>query len=257
MPKKDEQSGGAIPIPRLEAYFQAFVSHVPKNPVQKHFLACQRFSESMYRLENRHLELQSMENEIFELKEKGYIGDSSTRTLNELQHDFVDKTEAFHQQVYATISAFALLLNHFAPKEFLRGMPIGAIKQFLDFLKERFPVYEKQIEQLELSRDFRAKMVDHIQQHQLHNWMTYSYPHDTSRLGADCVIIYFTPLDGAEPKPFPEMPPEHSKDLVYDPRSPYFRLPIGHKDYYVSPHAGSVFLAMHELAFAILEGLKG
>lgn len=257
MTKKNKLSEGPIPIPRLEEYYQAFVSHVPENPAQKHFLACQRFSESMYRLENRHLELQSMENEIFDLRNEDYKGNTRSRTLNELQHDFLDKTEAFHQQVYSTISAFAMLLNHFASKDFLRGMPIGAIKQFLDFLKERFPDYKKHIEQLELARDFRSKMVDHIQQHQLHDWMTYSYPHHTSRLGADCVIIYFTPLDGTEPRPFLETPPEHLKSLVYDPRSSYFRLPIGHKNYYMSPHAGNVFLAMHEIASAVLERAKG
>src|SRR3989344_1320982 len=70
--------------------------------------ASQKYNEHFIRLEKRYQGLLRIEKakELIDLEEL----DKQGRTLEDLQLEFVDKTEAFYQQIYAAISTFVLLL---------------------------------------------------------------------------------------------------------------------------------------------------
>src|SRR5689334_18548500 len=103
----------------------------------------------------------------------GYTGPE----LPERQLRFVDKMEAFHQHIYATLAVLALVLNQRRAKDGEQAYPVGSISRFLAALKERDFRYKDRfldhVSVLERSADFRSKYVDHPERHQLHDWMTY------------------------------------------------------------------------------------
>jgi len=160
--------------------------------------------------------------------------------LTELQLRFVDKVEAFHQHVYATLAVLALALNHRKEPRAKQPYPIGSISKFLDALKERDFRYKDrlldQVTVLEKSADFRSKYVDHPEQHQLHDWMTMVY------LG-NYRVIYFIKRDDT---------------VVYrpgssDPDSPDFRPPLGGvEEFYVSPDLDRTYDAVQRVIMGAL-----
>ncbi|HEX7456629.1 MAG TPA: hypothetical protein VF303_04160 [Candidatus Nanoarchaeia archaeon] len=186
--------------------------------------AIQRFNEYLVKLYWRYKELSLAQTEIstrtpFNLK----------RPLSHSQLDFVDKLEIFYQGLYATISAFSMLLNHTAPPEYRKDMPIRSAERFIRFMKKNSSNLDAEWDLLEKARDFRIKFIDHIQQHVLHDWMTYS----TVRGGA--VVIYFIPEDYPNPVYFTE---------PLDPLDPNFIPPVGNRGFYVSPPYKDVYKAL-------------
>lgn len=177
--------------------------------------AVHRLNEMLLRLENRYQELVKMyENFIHATDRRGMDGLSS----EDAQLLFVDYSEAYFQKVYSTLSTFLMVLNNFlGKKEYTNNLPIGSVKRFLERMVTGVPSLESDIKLLEYSRAFRAKAIDHPQQHSMHDWFTQS-------LGGQTVIVYFTFPRGSGGSP------ERDSDLditeIIDPlRDTIFSIP--------------------------------
>jgi hypothetical protein len=198
--------------------------------------ALRRLRENLIRLKWRYDECRSASALPTAPPTPNYSGPN----LDELQLRFVDKVEAFHQHIYATLAVLALVLNHSRTKESTQTYPVGSISKFLMALKDRNFRYKDrylvQVGILERSADFRSKYIDHPERHQLHDWMTYKY--------VDRVhVIYFI---------------KRSQTVSWlggnpDPSSPDFRPPVGcGDDFYVSPDTERTYDAMQRVAIAAL-----
>lgn len=199
--------------------------------------AIQRFNEFFIRLEIRFLDLLKIESEIFNAEP----GDMK-RPMSEIQLDMVDKVESFYQQLYACMSAFTMLLNHIAPHDYRRSMSIGSVKKFLEFLLSKHLDHGESLSWLETARDFRARFVDHVQQHVLHDWMTYSYP---GKFGPECVIIYFV-------KKGPEV---YHRGFQTGPYDPSFEPPVNYESFYVTPPHKECFLSFELITENVIQHL--
>ncbi len=189
-------------------------------------MAVQRFNEYLVRLDRRYEELEHVQMEI-----STAAPSKMKDPLAFIQMDFMDRLEIFYQGLYSTLSAFAMLINNIAPHSEKRDLPIGSVQKFIEYLQERFPKLKKELELLEKARAFRAKFVDHIQQHTLHDWMTYS-----PAVG-EAVVIYFIPSNNSYPD---------YGDFT-DPFNPTFKPPVGHKSFYVSPPFKKVFKSLKKV----------
>ena len=162
-----------------------------------------------------------------------------------LQLQLIDKIEAFHQHVYVTLASLVRVINYLKLQGDNSQIPINSIKQFLTHVKEgkfRYKVkLHRVIEKLIYSEDYRAKFVDHPQQHKMHNWMSYTYQANGSR---EAVIIYYI-LYGSQPVYVP--------NSVYDPHDPDFKppLPTG-TDFYISPDINDTLDATNKLIIEFL-----
>lgn len=204
---------------------------------EKAIRAYQRYNENLLRLEKRY-------NEYIQVEKKKAMVDleeleRQNRTLEDLQLEFVDKTEAFHQHVYATISTFILLLSHVAGHKYKGQLPISSVTRFLEYICEtnQDEYIHAQAEVLKTSIKFRAKFIDHPQQHALHDWMTCSYGSGT------CIIYFIRTGDGVY------MPTQ------LNPYAPDFRPPIDCGDFYVSPPTDEALLAIKGFSEGILNNL--
>ncbi len=225
--KKSTEENRVTPVattPLFDAYRRAneqnfhFLMRMPDASVdQKKLEATQRFNEFLWRLDQRYQQLKAVESFI-------YDADSAGRTvpMRDVQLEFVNRIEAYYQQLYASLSAFAMFVNHVAPHSFRRGLPIGGIEEFLRFLRTKTALnIDNELTELERARDFRARFVDHTQQHALHNWMTFSYP---TGVGQECVVIYYI-----------SQGPEVFFRPHTNPYAPDFRPPVNYESFYVSP----------------------
>lgn len=222
-------------IKQLEPHFKKLIKDFSKGDQEKAWLAFQRSNEYLLRLKRRYNELLKIEREIVNSE----LG-KTLRSLNDMQLDFVDKTEGFHQHVYSCVSAFIMLLNHIAKKDFKTQIPINSVEEFLRFLgrKSYSSVIKDQVHYLEKSVDFRNKFIDHPQQHALHDWMTYTYP-------GGCVVIYFI-RRGNE---------VYYRGLQINPYSPDFEPPVNYKSFYISPPHVKVYDAVKRLVVLMAEQL--
>gem|GEM_PF-6857373 len=124
----------------------------------------------------------------------------SDRTIAELQDEFVNKTEGFHQQIYAAISAFIKLLSHVAPRSFLGQMPSASVTNFLNFLDTQIEGISAQIDILKKSTgDYRTNYIDHTNQSTSHDWFT------SSGFDGKCRIVYYTNRGSGTLLPIPEL----------------------------------------------------
>ena len=142
-------------------------------------MALSTFQEYLHRLDLRYLSVQRSE---------GRCSVSEPGNMLALQLDLIDKTEAFHQSVYSTLSAFLLLLTHVLDQKTVDRMPVRSIKKALDFLERELEseTCATSVAQLRKSIEFRTKSIDHPQQHALRNWMTI-------KSGAETAVLYFVP----------------------------------------------------------------
>ncbi len=98
---------------------------------QRYGLVLHRVIESFRGLEMRTKELMEAEKRIVEYdpeqkKEK--------MTLDELQNIYVNKTEAYHQQIYSTISNLIMVANYFGINGKKVNHPIRSVEKFLKFI---------------------------------------------------------------------------------------------------------------------------
>jgi len=224
-------------LEKIRRHCENLVIYLADDKREKAEMACRAFTEYVERLWNRHNEL--LQIEAFSINADPGRMTKHEITLAELQLAFVDKTEAFHQQVYATISAFIMLLSHIADQKFLSQMPVDSLTKFLRHISDKSyeSIVKDQAALLIKSADFRSKFIDHPQQHALHDWITYSY-------GTGVCIIYFI----------------RKGNEVYfiEPRDPYapnFVPPVNYKSFYVSPAHTQVFLAVTYFTEKVLSSL--
>ncbi len=167
--------------------------------------------------------------------------DEMGEPLHYLQVAFVDRVEAFHQQIYSTISTLILVLNHFKDDDKGSNHPIGSVKQFLDYIKDNKLRYRStlinQVDCLQRSRDFRSKFIDHPQQHQLHDWMTFR--------AEDGIYLIFFVRKGNE---------VYAINPIIHPFDPEFKPPINcGKDFYIAPSEKETIRAIVVLIGHILD----
>ena len=113
-------------------------------------MSYQRFNEYLLRLENRYNDLANFEIRSFQ---------SNSKNLHDTQLIFLDKTESFHQHVYATISSFISLLTNLNNQK--SSYPISSVTKFLRYMFDNSydSVLKDQISILQKSTDFRSKFM--------------------------------------------------------------------------------------------------
>lgn len=195
-----------------------------------------RLKEAIIKLDYRYFELISIVKTFDQL-----TNEEQGEPLHYLQIAFVDKVEAFHQQVYATISTTMLVINHIGYKGKRINHPIDSVKKFLEYIKGEIFKYRSvlgdQIDILEKSRDFRAKFIDHPQQHQLHDWMTFR--------AEDGLYLIFFMRKGDE---------VYAIDPTIHPFDPNFKPPVNcGEDYYIAPSEGKTLKAVEIFIKHILD----
>lgn len=166
-----------------------------------------------------------------------------TIPMKDIQLEFVNCVESYYQQLYATLSAFVMFLNYNAPREFKNGLPISRITNFLTFLGSKNGLtISEEIKELTRATIFRSKFVDHVQQHTLHNWMTYSFP---TKSGPECVVIYYI---------------GKGREVYYRPHlNPYaddFEPPVNYISFYVSPPHNECHRAIFDMCLKVIEHIS-
>lgn len=208
------------------------------NPNSK--IVLQNLKEVIERLAFRLAELEVASGELgAELRGKT----SNGLPLHNCQLIYMDKVEGYHQQVYCVISALSNYFSYFHVSGFKNQHSISSNKRFLETIlasNQDNRIHES-VNTLIKSIEFRAKYIDHPQQHLAHDWMTYAWQDKDFR---KVYIIYFI----------------RAGDKVYhrhgakDPESPYFKCPMECGDnFYVSPYAWSTHDALHDLITRLLD----
>lgn len=177
--------------------------------------AMQSFNEYVWRLDQRYMWVNSIVPVV-----------SSENVNHELQLDLVNRIESYYQQLYATLSAFAMCLSHVSSHEFRRGMSISGLNVFLTHWQDNADnEVRNAVAALKTARAFRAQHVDHVQQHVLHDWVTYSYIKESEQTPR-CAVVYFTPSTDRAPR---------TGFYGIDPHAPNWVPPFSCGDFYVSP----------------------
>lgn len=223
-------------IDSLEPFYKKLVQ-TDGNLDHKKLAAIHRFNENLVRLQWRYDALAVVDAELLALPDR-------KRETQEIQLDFVDKTEAYYQQLYATLSAFAMLLNKLLPHEKKRGLSISSIKAFLEWLEKLSPEVAAQVKDLEKARDFRGKFIDHVQQHELHDWITTT--NMTGPDAPDSALVFFIRKNEQHEAVF-------RPDL--NPYSPSYEPPVNHSGFYVSPQSKKTHRALQDTVRCVLSSL--
>ena len=205
--------------------------------IEKKRESAQRFNEFMERLGYRYMELIQAEGALKPI----FFEKNPTRDeLRKIQLNFLNKSEAFYQQVYASISALIMLLSHVGNRSFLNAMPFNSVSKFLQFL-ERYEQLREPVKYLGMANDFRVRAVDHVQQFALHDWMTMRY---LGKYEPEVVVIYFT---------------KNGNEIYYrpymDPYSPSFQPPVNYKEFFVSPPYKEVYFSFIHVVEVVLNDL--
>lgn len=140
-------------------------------------LALKDFKERCQRLENRYSELFLIEDRFIKAT---WDNTEDTRLI---QPVFIDKLEAYFQQLYSVESALVKLLNHIGRRNFLRGISIGSIESFLSNFKKQKNL---KINNLIRALDFRTR-IDHTQIKGTFDYFTCATPQNTLQ------CLYFKP----------------------------------------------------------------
>lgn len=123
------------------------------------------------RLLDRCSELEGIQRKIRLFEDKK----TQKENLKELQSNFINKTEAFHQQIYATLSTFVNLLMKISPKHFKNSMPRWSIQKFLSYSVQFEPKLSNSVKLLLKSGEIRNKCIDHPQQQSgSFEWQTFT-----------------------------------------------------------------------------------
>ena len=149
----------------------------------------------------------------------------------ELQSEFVNRVEAFHQQVYAVISSFINLLIKIAPSKFKNHIPKWSVSKFLDYLEKIEPLFTNDVILLLRSEEVRNKCIDHPQnQPRSFTWQTGTFVSKT-------YVIYYIHDEAGQ---------QH--DISSQVRV-LFKLmtTFKAKTFYVTPHHADVFTALCRL----------
>lgn len=173
------------------------------------------------------------------------------RVLMTRQLQFVDCTEAFHRQIYGTLSVLMLFLSHAAPSRVASHLPISSVQKFLGYLHEQpgLMSYTGDLDQLRSSVKFRATFLDHPQQSKLHHWMTMGTQ-------AETVIIHYVP-SYVEPADQGAATTSTGPIQYLNPRAANFRPVVGCSSFHVSPEPLKTHSALCSLILGVLGWCKG
>lgn len=214
------------PIKLIDMNWEKLLVNLDEKKRNKVGLALHRLKESLKRLDCRYIEYYEVEKMII-------FDSTGPRKINlsDLQLKLVDKVEAFHQQVYVVLSTLILAINYLGIRGKKEQHPINSISNFLKFVEKIFQyknILLEQINNLKHSIEFRAKFIDHPQQHILHNWMTYGFQ-------KECYIIYYIEKSN---KVFHRGKP-------YNPNESGFLPPVDcDNNFYVSPNKINTYKAV-------------
>lgn len=171
-------------LPLIASCADTCCKSLPQITQTKAELSSRKLQESLLSLERR---MRSLELVHYELVNADLmIG--ATRSLYDVQLDFVDRLESFHQQVYVTLSCLGYYLQFILNPHGPRGKELNSNKRLIKYL-ENFvsdEVKSNFLPVLELSRSFRSQHVDHPH----HNGGMYDF--GTSSHGSRAVAFFFT-----------------------------------------------------------------
>jgi len=216
--------------PVLKELAKSYSEDSKKNKAET---ALMRFYEFYDRLVSRYAEVRRIEWEMYyldQLREK--------RTMKEIQSDFVNKTESFHQQIYASVSALIKLLSHVAPENFIKRMPSARATNFLSFVEKEIPTCKEDVKKIQQSLDYRADYIDHTNQKKLHNWYTYS------NVDGKSYIIYYRESGQGD-----------FLDLSHIAKIP-MKSPFRAKEFFVPPHHSETLSTLKSLMVSIFKSIR-
>lgn len=230
-------------VAAMRSYLNPYIQDFDAAQAHRAALAYQTFAEYFDRLEARYAEASRVE--VLTTVEHDFTM-SDGRLLHEHQIELVDKTEAFHQQIYAALSAYRGLLLTTLPRSERDRLPKDSVSKLLRYVKERSnsSVLQNHIVHLERSVDFRARFVDHPDQHVVHDWMTF-------RPLGRTVTVYFAPhFGGATPEQEARLREQLRLQSEHngfaDPWSAYFHPPLACESFYVSPRVDDTFASFEQ-----------
>ncbi len=167
------------------------------------------------------------------------------------QLQYVDRTEAFHRQIYGTLSVLILFLNHSGPRQIVTQLPISSVQRFLQYLQEQpdLESHSEHFDQLLFSVKYRASLIDHPQQSKLHHWMTMGMPTET-------VIIHYIPtyVESGDD----EVAIGKPATIQYlNPHEPNFKPIVDCSSFVVSPEAFKTHSSLCTIIINVLDWCNG
>lgn len=219
------------------------VSQFSEEKRDKAMLSLKAFSEFFGRLHERFMILMEVEDELCSYNEK-LINKIESRPLDQIQMDMVDKTEAFHQQIYSTFSSFIKLLS-LIQKDFIKKEHIRSNQKFINYIKERFKDSIKyDISPLEKSLKYRSTYIDHTSQIRHFDWMTYF-------TGQIAHVIYYEPDKNGDHQDITPYIDTGGIETNFQ-----LKTPVKVKSFFVTPNHAPVYFALYEFVIVVLKNIK-
>jgi hypothetical protein len=206
--------------------------------------ALRRLTENLRHLDGRYQDLKRASSEV----QKWVPGDDTSHPLlDDLQHQLIDRIEAFHQQVYSTLSTLTLVLQRMRDPR-TPMYPTDSMTKLLRRLKTDLsasPQCIDDISRLDESVTFRSKYVDHPASNPLYDWYTHGHKGET-------FLIFFKHPAPGSPLPEPPAPGEPNPFLLH-PRDPHFRPVVGCAEFMVAPDEDATYAAIQRVVSAAID----
>ncbi len=202
---------------------------------ERYGLVLHRLMESLQGLKIRATDLVNVESKIT----------SGGDVSHDLQVEYLNRVEGYHQQVYSTLSNLIMVANFYGIRGKKLGHPFSSVQSFLHFMKDKCEYgnsrdkehYAKMINTLERSVIFRSQQVDHPQQNKTQHWMTYDW-------NGKGYIIYYVPKSRNV----------YARGLAEsDPDTPMFRPSVDCESFSVSPREDLTQQAIIDFTAYILD----
>jgi hypothetical protein len=135
-------------------------------------LSSRTMAECLIKFESRYEELKKSEEQL-----AFFDPENRQERLDDIQINFYNKNEAFHQSLYTVVSTLINMMNHIAPRSIVSQMPINSASKFIAFLEKTYHTSEikNYTPQILESILYRSKTIDHPQNNKVYDWMTYGY----------------------------------------------------------------------------------
>jgi hypothetical protein len=176
--------------------------------------------------------------------------DTSGPTLDDVQQQLVDKIEAFHQQVYSTLSTLTLVLQRMRDGR-TPMYPTDSMTKLLKRLKQDLkanPQWVQDLDILEKSITFRSKYIDHPASNPLFDWYTQGYE-------GEVYVIFFKHLPPGSPLPGP-LAPEEPNPFVLHPRDPNFQPVIECAEFMTAPDEEATYGALQQIVVVAIDQVR-
>ena len=204
-------------------------------------LSLKAFREFFSRLHDRLIRLIEIEIELVNYADR-QSNKTTAKPLAQIQMDFVDKTEAFHQQIYSTLSSFVKLLSVITPHGFIMQKHIKSNQNFIKYIRELIKFND--ILPVEKSLIYRGTYIDHTSQIRHFDWMTFFW-------GEMGYVIYYEPDENGCCE---EISTYIDMGKMKIPIS--INLPVKVKNFLVTPNHLLVYIAFYEFIIELLRYLR-